>query len=217
MIREISEDELKLMLKQIELFGIPVVYHYRRHKLEIQHNESSSGIEISLPIHLKFPDLSPAMVIILLIQSGHSAIGLMDQGLLLDHKVISTYMVRKKQGKSQVKYLKTKGKSRAGSRIRLANTTRFFENINQRLQGYFRIHHIDRIAMSCSKTLLPFLFSSRVSCPFDKKDERIYGIPKHVHRPNFSVLKNIRHFLIRIEMEYEAEDQILVNDLLSRL
>ena len=49
-------------------------------------------------------------------------------------------MVRKKRGVSQIKHLKTKGKSRAGSRVRLAETEEFFENINGRLQDYFEEH-----------------------------------------------------------------------------
>jgi len=217
MVRAISKGELELILRQLELSGRPFEYDFRRHRLEVLHQESESVIYIRLPIYLKYPDLSAVKSVILLIQSGHSAMGLMDRDLLVDHKVISTYMVRKKQGKSQLKYLKTKGKSRAGSRIRLANTTRFFENINRRLQVYFENHHIERIAMSCSKTLLPFLFNSRVLCPFDKRDGRIYNIPKHVHRPSFNVLQNIRHFLIDTEIEYDSGNEILVNKLLGRL
>lgn len=217
MVRAITKDELELLLKQLAPGGLPFEYDFRRHRLEVLHQESGSIFYIHLPIYLKYPDLSAITSVIVLIQSGHSAMGLMDRDLLVDHKVISTYMVRKKQGKSQVKYLKTKGKSRAGSRIRLANTTRFFENINRRLQVYFENHKIERIAMSCSKTLWPFLFNSRVSCPFDKRDARIYNIPKHVHRPNLKVLQNIRHFLIDTEIEYEPGNIILVNELLGRL
>ena len=32
---------------------------------------------------------------------------------LIEHKVFKTYMVRKKQGKSQIKHLKSKGKSKS--------------------------------------------------------------------------------------------------------
>lgn len=217
MVREISEDKLKLFLNQLELSGMSYEYDFHKHRMVIRHEDSLSGIYIRLPIHMSYPEYSIVRSVILLIQSGHSAIGLMDRDLLLDHKIISTYMVRKKQGKSQVKYLKTKGKSRAGSRIRLANATRFFENINQRLQEYFENYHIDRIAISCSKTLLPFLFSSRISCPFNKRDERIYSIPKHIHRPNFKVLQNTIHFLLKTEIHFELEDQFLINKLFGWL
>lgn len=62
-----------------------------------------------------------------LIRAGQAAVGYFHQGKLLDHKVFRAYMVRQKQGKSQIKHLKTKGKSRAGSRIRLAETARFLK------------------------------------------------------------------------------------------
>ncbi|MEL7003546.1 MAG: hypothetical protein AAFN93_12555 [Bacteroidota bacterium] len=101
--------------------------------------------------------------------------------------------------------MKTKGKSRAGSRVRLANTIEFFENINERLQFYFEEYEVDRIAMSCSKTLIPFVFNSKVQCPFDKKDERIYKVPKHIHTPGYDILINTHEFLMRGEVSYNEE------------
>lgn len=71
-----------------------------------------------------------------LIKAGQAAVGYFHQGELIDHRVFRAYMVRQKQGKSQIKHLKTKGKSRAGSRIRLSETERFFEEINERLTTY---------------------------------------------------------------------------------
>jgi hypothetical protein len=124
-------------------------------------------------------------------------------------------MVRKKQGTSQVKYLKSKGKSRAGSRVRLGETIEFFENINERLQEYFQEHEIHRIAMSCSKILIPYLFNSKVSTPFDKKDKRIYRIPKHIHTPIYDVMMEVNKFLQKGELIYEDTHQALVDSLLN--
>lgn len=118
--------------------------------------------------------------IVLIIKSGIASIAFFENRQLIDHKVFRAYMVRKKQGKSQIKYLKTKGKSRAGSRVRLQETIDFFENINQRLLEYFNEYRIDTIAFSCSQTLIPYLFQSKTLTPFDKKDDRIYKIPKHI-------------------------------------
>ena len=155
--------------------------------------------------------------IILLIQSGSCAIGYFENGINLDHKVFRAYMVRKKQGTSQIKYLKTKGKSRAGSRVRLAETVEFFENINERLQEYFAQHRIDRIALSCSKTLLPYLFASKVPPPFEKRDPRIYKIPKHIHTPIYEVMLDTHKFLLKGELLYEETYQAKVDELLGKL
>ncbi len=118
--------------------------------------------------------------IILLIKSGIASVALFENTELMDHKVFRAYMVRKKQGKSQVKYLKTKGKSRAGSRVRLQETLDFFEDINTRLISYFEEYRVDLIAMNSSKILLPYLFESKSKTPFEKKDIRLYKIPKHI-------------------------------------
>ena len=124
-------------------------------------------------------------------------------------------MVRKKQGKSQIKYLKTKGKSRAGSRVRLASTVEFFENINERLQEYFKDNEIDLIAMSCSKTLIPYFFNSKVETPFDKKDERIFKVPKHIPLPSYEELMYVQKFLLHGEFVFEEQQRPFVDSLLE--
>jgi hypothetical protein len=126
--------------------------------------------------------LKPGFInhVVLLIKSGIASVAFFENGELLDHKVFRAYMVRKKQGKSQIKYLKTKGKSRAGSRIRLQETLDFFEEINLRLRSYFEEYRVDIIAMNSSKILLPYLFQSKTKTPFEKKDSRVYKIPKHI-------------------------------------
>src|SRR5690606_12127925 len=123
-----------------------------------------------------------ANYVLIIIRSGHATVGYCEDGTVMDHKVFRAYMVRKKQGTSQIKHLKTKGKSRAGSRVRLAETLEFFENINTRLTTYFDNQHVDRIAMSCPATLVPYFYGSKVSTPFEKGDGRIFKIPKHVQQ-----------------------------------
>jgi hypothetical protein len=59
-------------------------------------------------------------------QAGHSALAYFEDGEMRHHKVIKKYMVRG-NGKAQVGYLQTRGKSKAGSRIRLANTVSFLK------------------------------------------------------------------------------------------
>ena len=123
-------------------------------------------------------------------------------------------MVRKKQGKSQIKHLKTKGKSRAGSRVRLASTLEFFENINNRLQKHWEEYPFDRVALSCSKILIPYLFGSKVPTPFGKKEPRLYRIPKHLHQPNHEVMMGMHRFLTKAELTYDEAHFQELNDLL---
>lgn len=218
MVIYLSRDKLEDLMDRVNSKGLSYDYEYRKHRLAVFNQDKQIFFHIRLPIDLRYPNLTnitSAKIVILLIQAGHGALGYLENENLIDHKMISTYMIRKKQGKSQIKFLKTKGKSRAGSRIRLANTIRFFEHINLRLQGYFESHVIDRIAMSCSKTLIPYLFNSKVKCPFHKKDERIYMIPRDIRVPNFKVLQDTCQFLLKGEIRFESPEQKLVNELLA--
>ncbi len=197
-------------------------YDYEKHKIVILDDLANEIIAIRLPINTAALDqqLSPVRegvnYIVLLIQSGNCALGYFEHGKNLDHKVFRSYMVRKKQGTSQIKYLKTKGKSRAGSRVRLGETAEFFENINGRLQDYFQQHEIHRIAMSCSKILLPYFFDAKIKTPFQKKDPRIYHIPKHIHTPIYEVMMDINKFLLKGEIIYDPIHQPIVNALLDQ-
>jgi hypothetical protein len=42
---------------------------------------------------------------------------------------------------------------------------------------------------------LPYLFQSKQTCPFEKKDERLYKIPFHVHTPKLDELMKINRSL----------------------
>lgn len=207
-----------LLVEHIKNSSFNYRYDYEKHRIILLDETGAEMVLFRLPISLPpvgEPADRPVHYIILLIQAGNCAIGYFEDEQNLDHKVFRAYMVRKKQGKSQIKYLKTKGKSRAGSRVRLGETAEFFENINGRLQAYFEAYEVDRIAISCSKTLIPYLFSSKVSTPFDKKDERIFRIPRHVHTPIYEVMMDTQKFLLKGELIYEEPQQALVDKLLQ--
>ena len=129
----------------------------------------------------------------MLIQAGSAALGVYDGDTLIDHKTIRKYMTRKKQGKSQLKYLKTKGKSRAGSRIRLANSVDFFEEINQYLNNN-PLSEMKTIIYSCTPMLWGMLFQSKICPPFAKNDIRLKKLPLNIDVPNFDVLKKAAGF-----------------------
>ena len=223
MNRFLSQATSLLLLQHIRHAGLASVYDYEKHRMVLLDENQQEWLHFRLPIVLSPPGKETVAkenqvhYIILLIQSGSCAIGYFENGINLDHKVFRAYMVRKKQGTSQIKYLKTKGKSRAGSRVRLAETVEFFENINERLQEYFAQHRIDRIALSCSKTLLPYLFDSKVATPFDKRDPRIFKIPKHIHTPIYEVMLDTHKFLLKGELIYEETYLARVDELLGKL
>jgi hypothetical protein len=219
MNRFLSRELSKQVLQKIKQFSLPWQYDQERHRILILDEVGNERVTFRLPITIPPPETvsiseeKPVHYVILLVQSGSCAIGYFENGINLNHKVFRAYMVRKKRGVSQVKHLKTKGKSRAGSRVRLAETEEFFEHINERLQDYFSKHKIDRIALSVSKILIPYLFNSKVATPFDKRDERIFKIPKHIHTPIYEVLLDANKFLQKGELIYEAEQQEFVDSL----
>ncbi|CAM3630312.1 hypothetical protein POKO110462_12875 [Pontibacter korlensis] len=219
MNRFLPTDKSAELLHRIQQASLPTQYDYEKHRLTLLDKDGNEQISFRLPLTVPAPGTAKPKeqvnYVILLIQSGNCAIGYFENGVNLNHKVFRSYMVRKKQGKSQIKYLKTKGKSRAGSRVRLGETVEFFENINGRLQEYFEEHDIHRIAISCSKTLLPYLYSSKVATPFTKNDPRLYRIPKHIHTPIYEVLLDANRFLLRGELIFEEDQQALVDDLLG--
>jgi hypothetical protein len=221
MNRFISKDRAAELLRTLQSASVPAVYEQEKHRLALLDQAGNEHLYFRLPITLPYPHAGPPAdevqvnYVLLLIQSGNCALGYFENGVNLDHKVFRSYMVRKKQGKSQIKYLKTKGKSRAGSRVRLGETVEFFENINERLQQYFEAREVHRIAISCSKTLIPYLFNSKVATPFDKHDPRLYKIPKHIHTPIYEVMLDANRFLQRGELIYDEAAQALVDELLG--
>ncbi|GAB5527872.1 MAG: hypothetical protein Roseis2KO_57440 [Roseivirga sp.] len=206
-----DRNELPAVLQKLDEKGYALVYDYEKHRFDLTHGATGTEAFLRLPITMGCEGsvlMTGAEItyIMVLVQSGSASIGVFQGEHCLEHKVFGSYMVRKKQGKSQIKHLKTKGKSRAGSRVRLASTLEFFENINTRLQTHFNQYEFERIAMSCSKILIPYLFNSKVATPFDKRDERIYRIPKHLHQPNFEVMLGMQRYLNKAELVFEASN-----------
>ena len=194
--------------EQINLFHIPfdelfnVVkqqfpnyqYDYKTHRILLEDGIGTAIGYIRLPLHVAINDSLTIIntyptVVYLSIESGNAALVVVEGHDVVYHTTFAAYMTRKKQGFSQLKYLKKKGKSRAGSRVRLAEGEAFFENINETLAELFEDFSFDRIAIDCTVPLLPHLFQSSVDCPFDKQDERLYKIPLHLPQSNFTNLE----------------------------
>ncbi len=138
--------------------------------------------------------------VLILVRAGQAAVGYFHQGKLLDHRVFRAYMIRQKQGFSQIKYLKTKGKSRSGSRIRLGETERFFEEINERLSEYDSKFPIDFWGISCGKTLWPFMFDSNSKPPFTTKSTNLIEVPIHIPKASLENLEKAGIFLNKFHL-----------------
>ncbi len=132
---------------------------------------------------------------VLLIQAGHAALGYFEGGKVFRHKALRAYMVRKGQGKSQLSFSKNgKGKS-SGSQLRHQNAIHFFEDINHTLNEWNVMKRCERILYSCPISLWSYLFSSKIKCPFDKKDLRLQKIPLDVRVPNYEELIRVNKII----------------------
>lgn len=199
------EQAIKFLITLVD-FPVPVEIDNKRNQLTAYNADDQKQFKFNFPLIVNpseniikdknflhtFINHKPSFLLAL-IQAGHAALGLYRNDRLLQHKVIRKYMTRKKQGKAQLKYLKTKGKSRAGSRIRLANTVLFFEEINQYLNAW-KPAQDTTIIYSCTPVLWGMLFKSKTAPPFQKKDPRLKKLPLSIDVPNIDVLKNAAQF-----------------------
>lgn len=159
----------------------------------------------------------PKPYLLILIQAGAASLGYFEEGELVYHKVITAYMVRKKQGKAQIKHLNTKGKSRLGSRIRLQNTILFFEKINAKLKKWHQesaiFDKIERIGQSGSPDVWHLFYTSKEEAPFQKNDARLRKIPLTVHTPNFEELQRVNRWVNRGELITYKDDLPFLDNL----
>jgi hypothetical protein len=210
-----------MSLKEVFLYVKEEIPHYdydfSKHQVLLKDENHEMIGFIRLPLHLNIDhELSlmddARLVLYLSLESGYAAICIMEGKVNVYHTTFSAYMTRKKQGFSQIKYLNKKGKSRAGSRVRLAATMEFFENINTTLASLFETYDISRIALNCNTTLIPYLHQSKVTCPFDKKDIRLYKIPLHIPQSNFTNLEAAIKKLMAPILYYDLANESLFKE-----
>ncbi len=194
-------------VKHLQQFPFIITFNKKKNRISLEEQNKEPILHLRLPLTKTYNELENSLLdsvyenyVLIMIRAGIASVGLFEHFENTDHKVFRAYMVRKKQGKSQIKHLKTKGKSRAGSRIRLSESLDFFNEINERLNRYFSDHRIDRIGIACSETLLPYLYSAKNIPPFEKKDPRLFKIPKHVQNPTFESLLDTNDFLLQGEL-----------------
>ena len=220
-IELISEKESLLILNLLRANWKDHVFMERKNQWEFYEGQQVI-FKLRMPITIVPPGIADPLkdegmyYVLVLIRSGTAAIGCFFEGKNIDHKIFRAYMVRKKQGKSQIKHLKTKGKSREGSRIRMAETFRFFENINERLNVYFDAYPIGRIGISCPATLTPYLYNSKEKPPFRKHDARIMKIPTHIANPTYDILNKSNGFLLHGELKYSEDGMEFLENIRGR-
>jgi hypothetical protein len=143
-----------------------------------------------LQAYLASLDRPPGTVFVLLLQAGACAMGLWRDGVLVRHKVIKKYVVRGR-GRAQPGYLKTRGKSRFGSRLRLRNADSLLREANEKMAAWWEVEGpFGRVFASCPVRLWPELFGSHPPPPFPQRGFHSH-IPLTVKVPSFDELRRI--------------------------
>jgi len=192
----VSFAQALLLVDQADEKGWEIRYLPEKHQLLIE-NKVSWLAKLFLPWTMtwlpegKFQVQEDVHYCLTLVRAGQASLGYFHQGKLLDHKVFRGYLVRQKQGKSQFKYLKTKGKSRAGSRIRLEETLVFFKEINERLQVYAKQYPLNFWGLGCAKTMWPLLFDGEVKPPFSSKSAELIELPYPFTKGSYEELQEL--------------------------
>ncbi len=139
----------------------------------------------------------PGRYAVLLMQAGAAALGLFQDGEMLDHKAMKRYVVRGK-GRAQPTHLKTRGKSRFGSRLRLKNAERLLVDISERLGAWWADEpEPTRLFVSCPVRLFADLCRADPPPPVTADDPRRVRIPIDVHVPNHKELLRVHRSITR--------------------
>ena len=133
--------------------------------------------------------------LVLLLQAGAAALGIFQEGELTHHKVIKKYVVRGR-GKAQPTHLKTQGRSRYGSRLRLQNYKRLLVEVNEKLREWVNeVPDVDDRFYSCPVRTWPELFEQKPPPPFCRQDWT--RIPLDLNVPSFDELSRVWRPLCR--------------------
>jgi hypothetical protein len=210
-------DSTFVLSKIVKEFG-SLPYDSQKHKAVYGENDKTY---FSFRPPLVFPQLQSDLVdnnyvqqitempkpyCILLMQAGSAALAFATDGDISKQKVIRKYMVRKSQGKMQLKHLKTKGKSRLGSRIRLRQSDKFFTEINEQLTQWNCLDNCENILYSAAQSIWIPLFDESYTPAFKRLDSRLRKIHIHIQECKAEQLSYINSFAKKSLLEiYNAE------------
>lgn len=131
------------------------------------------------------------VLLVLLLQAGAMAFGCWRGEQLLQHKAVRKYVVRG-NGRAQATHLKTRGKSRYGSRLRLQNWKSLLCETNERVADCeAQFGPFDRVLFSVPVRVWSDLFEVDPRPPFAREDARLQRLPLHVHRPDHEELLRV--------------------------
>ncbi|MDJ0976308.1 MAG: hypothetical protein QNJ98_17740 [Planctomycetota bacterium] len=142
-------------------------------------------------------DEGPGRYAVLLMQAGAASLGLFQDGELLDHKAMKRYVVRGK-GKAQPTHLKTRGKSRFGSRLRLRNAERLLVDVVERLGSWTEDDEApERLFVSCPVRLFADLCRTEAAPDLLTDEARHVRIPIDVNVPTHTELVRVHRSISR--------------------
>jgi len=144
-------------------------------------------------------DGGPRRQIILLLRAGVAALGYWRADALLQHKVVKKYVVRGR-GRAQPSYLRSKGKSRHGSRLRLRNARALLQEVNGRLEHWWRQEGPAEVFYSCGVRLWADLRQAPVAPPFAAGEA--LKLPLDVRAPSHVELLRVRRLMSRGSVEW---------------
>ncbi len=192
-------------------------FHYKNERLKIEFNLRVPILLHSINLEDKMLKKLPQITetdpkyLILLIRAGYSCLGTIENDEFTRHKVVTKYMVRKKQGKAQLTYLTTKGKARGGARLRLAKSIEFFQEIRQKLNDWKEIiNEMNIIFYQCSPRLWNGLFKTKSKVPmaFSQKDVRLRRIPITTYKPTFKEMRRVKYRLSKGSLKMMSKEKI---------
>lgn len=142
--------------------------------------------------------------LLLLLRAGAMAFGCWRGAELVQHKAVRKYVVRG-SGKAQSTHLKTRGKSRYGSRLRLQNWRSLLTETNERVRDCeAQFGPFERVFYAAPVRVFSELFDADPIPPFARDAKLLQKVPTHVHRPDHEELLRVREWLQRGSVELPA-------------
>ena len=146
-----------------------------------------SNSTVTLEHYLATLPPEPGPHAVILMQAGAASLGYFIGGEAVATKSIKRYVVRGK-GRAQPAYLKSKGKSRYGSRLRLQNARLLIEEINEKLTDYWtEFGEPELLFVGAPVRLWPDLFRGKTQPPFEQSAP-IVRVPLDLPVPTTDVL-----------------------------
>jgi hypothetical protein len=141
---------------------------------------------------------------VVLMQAGATSLGWFEDGASVETKSFRRYVVRG-TGRAQPTHLKSKGKSRYGSRLRLQNADLLMSETSERLVTWWETFGPpQRLFVSCPVRLWASLFDADPRPPFGR-DVEVTRIPRDLPRPTSDLVVRTYRFLCHGRVERLAD------------